>query len=137
MSNATITQPLNLPNLIAESTQAGTAVTNLNTDYLGTCWQSTNTTGTYLTLDFGSATTVDVVAFLSCLASAGTTIRIRAATTMANTTTAPTYDSGVLTMFLGTTPSSGRTTSFNPITSTVAQFWRVDIADHPRDFQAS
>lgn len=127
MANGSILRPIPLGTIVAESTAAGTDPSYLNNEYIGMTWASVSTTTSYITLDLGAAQTVDTIAFLACSASSNTTIRIRAATSMANTTAAPAYDSGAVAMFNGNPLSSGLGNSYNQITSSTYQFWRIDF----------
>lgn len=94
-------------------------------------------TNTYFVIDFtsaGGAVAVNLVALIATNLSASATIRIRGATSEANLTAAPGYDSGSISAW----PTSGRPTDegltawtvLKKLSNTTAYvWWRIDFSD--------
>ena len=103
-------------------------------------WRAPDPAAAHLVLDLQSAVAVNLVALLFTNASASATWRIRAATSEANLTAAPGYDSGAVTIWPVGVPGLGLSTwrwvdaiaflagASGPGAQTY-RFWRIDIAD--------
>lgn len=107
--------------------------------YRGMVWQSAGNGSLWVKGALTAAQLVSYVGMLGALAQPGTTIRVRLGTTSAQVDGTAPYDSGVLPFI---SPAVSRTDGVYhshlelpaPIT---ASWWRIDIAGHSGDFQAS
>lgn len=126
--------------LTANSAATGMPVTNLQRMQPRYAWRSLNPAATVLEIDMATAAAFNLVALLFTNATAAATWRIRAATSQANLTAAPGYDSGVLTIWPVGVPGLGLATwpwvdaikflagASGPGAQTF-RWWRIDIAD--------
>lgn len=119
---------------------SGYPATHLNRHKaIGLVWKSTGSTNLWVRGDFGSSKTIDFAAIIAANAQAGSTIRLRLGTTQAEVDGTATYDSGAIPII---SPSisreDGRYHSHHELPSTqTARWWRIDIAGHTGNFQAS
>ncbi|MEA3044592.1 MAG: hypothetical protein QOH47_2430 [Sphingomonadales bacterium] len=105
----------------------------------GLTWKSSGSSSLWVRGNFGSAKPVDFVSVMQANAIAATTIRVRLGDTQAEVDGTADYDSGVLPFI---SPSITRTDGLYhshlelPSVQT-KQWWRIDIASHTGDFEAS
>jgi len=107
--------------------------------YGGMTWRSSGPTGLSMTIDLGSAQTVDFVAMLGASALAGTTIAINMGATQANA------ESGAPSFTTGAQPFISPSTTGRTLYNSFAQFgsaqtfqWlNFSIAGHTGDFEAA
>ncbi|API58275.1 hypothetical protein BSL82_02280 [Tardibacter chloracetimidivorans] len=131
MGNAIIVRPLSLGTVTAEGSATGTSPSYLDNDHIGVVHRGTGTSTAWVQLDLGAAAALNFGAFLSTNLASGATIRVRGATAAADLTTAPGYDSGVITPALAgsATPVSGRKHSWwEPAAAETFRYWRFDLA---------
>lgn len=111
-------------------------VTNLQTQQPGEAARWTSLTGMYVEADLGAAQAINVAALLAHNGTAAATWRIRGATSQANLTAAPGYDTGAV--FVSMWTAAGRPAGYDneklpslhfidPAQS--FRFWRIDLAD--------
>lgn len=97
----------------------------------GEVWRATDLNNAYVTIDFGSAKEINLIALLFTNASSAATWRVRAAATEADVTASPAYDSGSNTLW----PTTGLDDwdTVNAIlflsTSQTYRYWRIDVSD--------
>ena len=134
MGNAIIVEPINLPAFTTGSTPAaGTARDYLNNDWIGTVYRGTSVGTENFAVDFGSARTVDTIAFLSA-ASQLLTQRTQAGTSFNNGSV---FDTGVATFAAGSVvPTSGRLHSLLVRAPASAQFWSFAFTIASQPFEA-
>jgi hypothetical protein len=97
-------------------------------------WRTTTITGVYFTIDLGNASTIwDTIALIghNCIVAAATW-RIRFATSEGNLTSSPTYDSGNVSMQLGSVllaDWASRTSVHFKSSAATGRWMRIDISD--------
>lgn len=119
--------------LTASSAQTTLPVTNLIGPTPSKVWRSSGLSSVYITIDFGAATAVDTLSMVAPNWTSAATWRLRLATSEANLTAAPGYDSTAITPW----PVTGKPTEdwnqhapLLQIGSTKTYRWaRIDIAD--------
>ena len=96
-------------------------------------WRTTSLSTMFLEADLTEAKAINLVALISHNGSAAATWQIRGATSQANLTAAPGFDSGAVSMWPITRPEDWPVRSlFSRLWLTTAQsfrWWRVDIVD--------
>lgn len=118
----------------------GFPVTNLNRfKAIGLTWKSTGNLNLWARGQFTASQSINFCAIVAANAQAGTTYRLRLGTTQAQVDGTAPYDSGTLTFISPSiTRSDGLYHSHLEIPSVqTATWWRIDIAGHTGDFQAS
>lgn len=133
--------PAALTQIASGNERPGRAASNLGEfAYRGMVWRSNGSGSLWVRGSFGTAQLIGFVAMLGASAQPGTTIRIRlGASAAAVDGSGATYDSGALPFI---SPAITRTDAIyhshhrlpTPVTAT---WWRVDIAGHSSDFEAS
>ena len=118
--------------LTAGSEAAGMPVGNLQTFQPSEKWRATNLAAAYVEADLGAAQPLDLIALLYTNTTSAATWRIRGATTQANLTAAPGYDSGAITAW----PQSGlddwdfvHVFKWLGASPQTFRWWRVDLTD--------
>lgn len=151
--------PLSLGTISAGNERSGNPASNLGEfSAIGLTWKSSGTANLWAKGDFGTPQEVNFAALVSANAENLTTYRLRLANSDADLTAAPIYDSGVRSIIDASAyPSSTPTLSLDflsqaysvlgpaapvhsylELASTVtARCWRIDIAGHSGDFEAS
>jgi hypothetical protein len=114
----------------AENEVATLPATNLQTMQPSETWRTSDATDTFIVADLGAALAVDIVALLKTNLTAAATWRVRGATSEANLTAAPGYDSTAV----GFWPESGLAGQavsgflyLDPAQS--FRWWRIDLSD--------
>lgn len=119
--------------LTASSAQTSLPVTNLVGPTPSKVWRSTSLSSVYITIDFGSATAVDTLAMVAPNWTTSATWRLRGATSEANLTAAPGYDSTAVTPWPGGTKPTEEWQQHAPIlrlgSTQTYRWWRIDLAD--------
>lgn len=92
----------------------------------GEVWQSSSLSSVYMEADLGSAKEIDLVALLFNNATSEGLWRIRAATSQANLTAAPTYDSGQALSLDGSTQHASHAGLTAPTSFTIEALFRPD-----------
>ena len=118
--------------ITASSAQATMPASNLKKMQPGDRWRATGDTAEYLEIDLGAAKDINLVALLYHNATSAATWQIRAATSQANLTAAPGYDSGVINMW-----EAGWPADQDPLHARLwlgagsqnFRWWRIDLAD--------
>lgn len=101
-------------------------------DDLTEAWRANALTGVNLVIDLGAAAPIGLIALVNATVTSAATWRIRGATSVANLTVSPGYDSGTLSAWPA--PAS-RKILWNvdmclaPATPQSFQHWRIDIED--------
>ena len=116
--------------LTAGSAAANMPVTNLQLVQPTDVWRAIDLANSYVVADLGAAAAITLAALLDTNASSAATWRIRAATSEANLTAAPGYDSGSLTHWLASGLGDWETT--HAVKTFAAQnfrWWRIDVSD--------
>lgn len=117
--------------LTAGNETAGLPDDNLQTDQPGEVWRTSDLTDLYLEIDFGAAQDVTLIALLFHNLTSSATWRVRGATTQANLTASPGYDSTPMAAWNANWPSD--TDPVHALLHLSAaesyQFWRIDITD--------
>lgn len=112
---------------VSSSTSASNApASNLNLDHPSMVWRSANLTSVQITVQLGAGSW-DTIALVKNNLRATDTVRIRAASTAAATTSGPAYDSGNLSAFSGTANSLGSMTLLTLSGVRTETFIRIDI----------
>lgn len=111
------------------------SLANLQDMQPGLLARTTNaTTNTYIVIQFSAAVAANTAALIATNLSASANIRIRGATSEANLTAAPGYDSGSISAWPGTgRPTDAGLTAWNVFktlsNSTAYVWWRIDFDD--------
>lgn len=105
----------------------------------GLLWRSNGNANLWVRGQFSASQAIDFIALLNSNALSGTTIRVRLGTSQAQVDGTAPYDSGTVTFINpAVTRESGRYHSHLEIGSVQnATWWRIDIAGHTGDFEAS
>lgn len=105
----------------------------------GLTWRSNGNANLYVVGDFGAARALDFCAIAAANALPGTTIRLRLATSQANLTAAPGYDSTAMPFIdPAITRDDGLYHSHLELPSVQTfRWWRIDIGGHTGDFEAA
>lgn len=108
-------------------------------DTIGMVWGSNGNTNLNVVGDMGSAKEINFAAMISANAVAGTLWRLRLATSVANLTALPDYDSGNVSFISpAITREDGLYHSFLQLPSIqTRRYFRIDITGHTGDFEAS
>lgn len=107
-------------------------VTNLQTQQPSQPWRATDLSNAYVVIDLGSAQTINLIWLGYTNASQAATIRYRAATSIANLTASPSYDSGSVSHMPNPSVTFfQRTHAYKWFGSSPKTFryWRIDISD--------
>lgn len=119
--------------LTASSAQSTLPVTNLQGPSPSKVWRSAGLSSVYITIDFGAATAVDTLAMVNVNWTTSATWRLRLATSEANLTGGPGYDSTALTPWPGSVKPTEDWNQHAPLMrlpSTQTFRWaRIDLAD--------
>lgn len=134
MSNMVLATPaLSDAGTITAGSEAATLpVTNLLTKQPGDKWRATDLSNAYVVLDLGSALEINLIALLATNASSAATWRIRGATSEANLTASPGYDSNSISLWPTTGLDNWDYTSglqWLGDDSKTYRWWRVDVSD--------
>lgn len=112
--------------LSTDSQKSTLPATNVQDPHVARKWHAAaGVTSAYLVLDLGSALLCDTLALLGTNFSPTGTVRVRAASSEANLTAAPTLDTGALTG----AAKAGYGAIYKNFTDTTARWWRLDLAD--------
>ncbi|MFX4084043.1 hypothetical protein N6H05_23890 [Sphingobium sp. WTD-1] len=112
---------------VSSSNSASNApASNLNLDHPSMVWRSSNLTSVQITVQLGAGSW-DTIALVKNNLRATDTVRIRAANSASNTTASPTYDSGNLSAFSGSSNSAGSLTLLTLSGARTETFIRIDI----------
>lgn len=95
MSNIIIAKPYSAT-ITAASAASTMPASNLNLAQPTDVWRSTSLTSQYIVADLGSAKAVDTIALMFTNLTSAATMRIRGATSQANLTASPGYDSSTI-----------------------------------------
>lgn len=107
-------------------------VANLATDQPGEAARWTSLTGMAIVLELDAAQAINLIALIAHNGTGSATWQIRGATSEANLTASPGYDSGSVSMWPATGRPSGhdKLTSIHvPASAQTFQWWRIDISD--------
>ena len=107
-------------------------VTNLQNAQLGTVTRWTSLAGMGVEIDLGSAKAINLIAALSHNGTSAATWRIRGATSQANLTASPGYDSGTISMWpvTGKPSLTGYLSSLKFLAAAQTfRWWRIDFTD--------
>ena len=135
MGNIVIASPA-LSDAATLSTPGTVAATlplaNLQAMYPGQVCRFTSLAGMAIVADLGAPYAINLVALVMHSATAAASWRIRGASSQANLTAAPGYDSGTVSLW----PSSGQPSGWPKATSSLFlagaqtyEWWRIDLAD--------
>lgn len=103
---------------------------NLKTPRLSSAWRSTTLTGVNLVIDLGQAEAINLAALLGTNFTSAATIRVRAATSQANLTASPLYDSTTVSAFPHWRADyPDRPVLHFPSSLVTARWWRIDLDD--------
>ncbi len=133
MANIVIASPvLSDAGAVTAGNALGTLpVVNLQDIQLTKLWRTSDHTNTFIEIDLATAQAITVVALLGTNASTAATWRIRAATTQANLTAAPGFDTTAVTAWpetgLGDWSKVHLVKWVDP--AETFRWWRIDIAD--------
>lgn len=129
MSNFIIAKPKDDGALTTGNQETLMPASNLLDPQPFNVWQTTSSSNVWVDYNLGSALSTDFIAILYHNAAVADTWRIRGATSQANLTASPTYDSGSVLMLDADTPSD-----FSPkhsihylSTPQSLQWWRIDM----------
>ena len=119
--------------VLTASGAAGSLVAgNLLTDDVTEVWRVGAVSGVNLVVDLGAAAAIGMAALINTNLTSGATWRIRGATSEANLTASPGYDSGTVSAW----PAAASTEIFgyvNPLSIPAApqsyRYWRIDLTD--------
>jgi len=108
-------------------------LSNLQTQQPGTPTRWTDLTQVYVVIDLGAAYNLNEIAFLYTNGTSSATVRRRGATSIANLTSAPGYDSGVVSLW----PTAGLSSAYTRFPSYAFstagfgtyRYWRIDVYD--------
>lgn len=105
----------------------------------GMVWRTAGASNAWVRGNFGAAKAVDFISIMATNAQAGTTIRLRLGDSQAEVDGTADYDTGAIPLISpATTREDGIYHSHFELPSTqTKQWWRIDIAGHSGDFQAS
>ncbi len=96
-------------------------------------WRTSGLSTMYVVVDLGSANAINLVSLIAHNGSAAATWQIRGASSEANLTAAPGYDSGSVSMWPGTGKPSGWIDTLFALlwltTSQTHRWWRIDVVD--------
>lgn len=128
-----LVHPLNLT-FTGSQSAANAPASNLNVDYPNMVWKSTSTTGAFLAFQLDAALEWDFIGLVGSGLFAADTIRIRAASTLANVTTAPGYD--VTFNVTGTANGDFNLAYHTPAAVRTLRYFRLDftLAGNPYPF---
>jgi len=132
--------PLDLGVLVSGNARTSNPVFSLNrTLAAGVTWRSTGNTDLWARGQFASSQAIDFCALMAANAQSGTTIRLRLGTSQAEVDGTAPYDSGALPLISPViTREDGLYHSHLEMGAVVnATWWRIDIAGHTGDFEAS
>tara|TARA_R110002096_G_scaffold172484_2_gene346170 strand:- start:4017 stop:4823 length:807 start_codon:yes stop_codon:yes gene_type:complete len=134
MGNTVISNPaiVDAATITAGSALANMPVTNLLRTQPKDRWRSDDLNNLYLVVDLGSAQAINLIALLFHNATQSATWRIRAATSEANLTAAPGYDSTAVNMWDATWPSDEdpvHSITWLGSSPETYQWWRIDVSD--------
>lgn len=133
MSNIVIATPaLSDEATITAGSEAGALqASNLQTIQVADPWRASDLNNAYLVVDLGSAQAINLVALIANNASSSATWRIRGATSEANLTASPGYDSGSLSMLAKAGLADWSTTDAVLWLSSAQSYrwWRIDVSD--------
>lgn len=119
--------------LTAGNAESLLPISNLQTRQPTKRWRTTSLSTMYIVADLTEAKSINLISLISHNGSASATWRIRGATSEANLTAAPGYDSTAISMWPITKPTDWLTRSmFSRLWLTTAQsyrWWRVDVID--------
>jgi hypothetical protein len=119
--------------ITASSEQTLLPATNLIGPTPSKVWRSSGLSSVYITVDFGTATAVDTLAMVAPNWTTSATWRLRGATSEANLTAAPGYDSTAVTPWPGATKPTETWLQHAPFlrlgSTQTYRWWRIDIAD--------
>ena len=129
MARAMLCEPYDYTILSATTAEAGTSSANLTNDEPGLVYRCNTTGAMSVEVDLGSAKAVGAIAWLGCPLYAGTS-RFRGATSQANLTAAPGYDSGSIANIAFSTNRTATLTKCLNVPSSLQTFryWRIDLA---------
>lgn len=116
----------------SEEASTDLAATNLQILPLSEKWRDDDLATVYMEADLGSAKTINLLALLGTNASSAATYRVRGATSQANLTAAPGYDSGAgQTHWPQNNLGEWDETSLIHVIATTETYrwWRIDISD--------
>lgn len=113
-------------------------VSNLHVSLPSDVWRAPDLTAQYIEWDLGAAETINVISLLYTNLEESTTWRIRAATSQANLTAAPGYDSGTIGMKEVDYLTFPRSHSYQyESAGKNYRYWRIDVgAQGTNQFQA-
>ena len=132
--------PFPLPSIVSGNVRAGYSALHLaRPKASGLTWRTNGTANAWVRGDLGSAQSIDFASLVAANALPGTTIRLRLGTTQAEVDGAAPYDSTALPFISPSiTRADGLYHSHLEIVAPVsARWWRIDIAGHTGDFEAS
>lgn len=132
--------PLDLGTIVSGNVRDGYSVHHLNRPKAaGLAWRTAGNGNLWARGDFGVTRAVDFCAMMAANAQPGTTIRLRLGATQAEVDGTAPYDSGALSFISpAITREDGLYHSHLELPFVVnARWWRIDIAGHTGDFQAS
>lgn len=106
---------------------------------IGLVWRSSGSLNLWIRGDMGASYAIDFVSLIAANAQPGTTIRVRLGATQAEVDGTAPYDSGAVPFISpAVTRESGLYHSHLETPSVqTARWWRIDIAGHTGDFEAS
>lgn len=134
MGHTVIANPsiINAATVTAGSALASMPVSNLLSKQPKRCWRSDDLGSLYLVIDLLTAQSINLIALLFHNASTAATWRLRGATSEANLTAAPSYDSGSVNMWDGGWPTDQyplHSIKWFGDSPETYQYWRIDISD--------
>jgi hypothetical protein len=130
MAKPLIAVPLAYTLLAAGNNPGATPASNLALMQPGDMWQSSNLTSLYFEVDLGSAQAINLVALLFTNLTAAATWQVRGATSQANLTAAPGYNSGAISFRAETASAETRLHGYLFLsTAQNYRYWRVDLTD--------
>lgn len=129
MARALLGEPVSYTILNSSAIEAGTSSANLLNDEPGLVCRANATGAFFIEVDLGAAVPIGAMAWLGQVVAAGTN-RWRGATSQANLTASPGYDSGSVAQIgysTNRTATLAKVACF-PATDQTFRYWRLDIA---------
>lgn len=132
--------PVDLGTIATGNERDETPAVHLNHhESIGLVWRTNGNSSMWARGQFTASQALSMCSLINANAQAGTTVRLRLGTSQAEVDggSAP-YDSGAVTFISpAETTDSGLYASFQQFSEVSATWWRIDIANHTGDFEAS